>query len=149
MAQAVDFRKFTPENSREDLARRIREVPAEHADAILAAFALLQKLHDSGLLSLASGVISAGNTIVDRVADVADSPQAVTALRSTLILGSILNTLDADELHKAMQIQEGDASLWKILKGLTTKEVRQATMIGVNLMNVIGKALSERRAVKK
>jgi uncharacterized protein YjgD (DUF1641 family) len=147
MAQAVSFRKFTPENSREDLARRIREVPVEHADAILAAFALLQKLHDSGLLSLASGAISAGNTIIDRVADVADSPQAVTALRSTLILGSILNTLDADELHKAMQVEEGDASLWKILKGLTTKEARQAAMVGVNLMNVIGKALSKRPAL--
>jgi hypothetical protein len=147
MAQAVSFRKFTPENSREDLARRIREVPVEHADAILAAFALLQKLHDSGLLSLASGAISAGNTIIDRVADVADSPQAVTALRSTLILGSILNTLDADELHKAMQVEEGDASLWKILKGLTTKEARQVAMVGVNLMSVIGKALSKRPAL--
>lgn len=147
MAQAVSFRKFTPENSREDLARRIREVPVEHADAILAVFALLQKLHDCGLLSLASGAISAGNTIIDRVADVADSPQAVTALRSTLILGSILNTLDADELHKAMQVEEGDASLWKILKGLTTKEARQVAMVGVNLMNVIGKALSKRPAL--
>jgi uncharacterized protein YjgD (DUF1641 family) len=147
MAQAVSFRKFTPENSREDLARRIREVPNEHADAILAACALLQKLHDSGLLSLASGAISAGNTIIDRVADVADSPQAVTALRSTLILGSILNTLDADELHKAMQVEEGDASLWKILKGLTTKEARQVAIVGVNLMNVIGKALLKRAAL--
>jgi uncharacterized protein YjgD (DUF1641 family) len=144
MAQAVDFRKFTPANSREDLARRIHEVPAEHADAILAAFALLQKLHDSGLLSLASGLISAGNTIVDRLADVADSPQAVTALRTTLILGGVLNTLDADELHKAMQVKEGDASLLRILKGLTTKESRQVAMIGVNLLNVIGKALSKR-----
>jgi len=76
-------------------------------------------------------------------------PQAVTALRSTLILGSILNTLDADELHKAMQVEEGDASLWKILKGLTTKEARQVAMVGVNLMNVIGKAFLNRRALEK
>jgi uncharacterized protein YjgD (DUF1641 family) len=143
MAQAVDFRKFTPENSRKDLARRIREVPAEHADAILAAFALLQKLHDSGILSLASGFISAGDTVIDRLADIADSPQAVTALRATLILGSILNTLDADELHKAMQVREEDVSLLRILKGLTTKESRQVAMIGVNLMNVIGRALAK------
>ena len=75
--------------------------------------------------------------------------QAVTALRSTLILGSLLNTLDADELHKAMQVEEGDASLWKILKGLTTKEARQVAIVGVNLMNVIGKALLKRRALEK
>jgi hypothetical protein len=53
---------------------------------------------------------------------VADSPQAVTALRSALILGSILNTLDAGELHKAMQVEKEDVSFWKILKGLMTKE---------------------------
>ena len=141
MAQAVAFRKFTPENSREDLARRIREAPADHAEAILAAYELLEKFHDAGLLSLASGVISAGNAIIDRLAVVVDSQQAVVALRAALIFGSILNTLDADELHKAMQVQKNDASLFRILKGLTTKESRQVAMIGVNLMNVIGKAL--------
>src|SRR5215469_6290273 len=113
MAQAVDFRKYTPENSRDDLARRIREAPSEHADALLAALALLQKLHDAGLLSLASGLISAGNTIIDHLADVADAPQAVAALRATLIFGSVLNTLDADALDKAMQVGERDASLFR------------------------------------
>jgi|SRR5271156_5132062 len=143
MAQAVAFRKFTPENSREDLARRIREAPADHAEAILAAYELLEKLHDAGLLSLASGVISAGNAIIDRLAVVADSQQAVVALRAALIFGSILNTLDADELHKAMQVEAKNASLFCILKGLTTKESRQVAMIGVNLLNVIGKALGK------
>lgn len=141
MAHAVDFRKFTPDNSREDLARRIRQAPTEHAEAILAALALLEKLHDAGLLSLASGLISAGNTIIDRLADVADSPQAITALRTTLIFGSVLNTLDADELRNAMQVSERDTSVFRILKGLTTKESRRAAMLGVNIMNVIGKAL--------
>ena len=149
MALAVAFREFTPENSREDLARRIREAPADHAEAILAAYELLEKLHDAGLLSLASGVISAGNAIIDRLAVVADSQQAVVALRAALIFGSVLNTLDTDELHKAMQVQKNDASLFRILKGLMTKESRQVAMIGVNLMNVIGKALGKLNANAK
>ena len=149
MAQAVDFRKYTPENSRDDLARRIREAPADHAEALLAAFALLQKLYDARLLSLASGLISAGNTIIDHLADVADSPQGVAALRATLIFGSVLNTLDADELDRAMQVEEKDASLFRILKGLMTKETRIVAMIGVNLMNVIGKALTKHGTGKK
>jgi uncharacterized protein YjgD (DUF1641 family) len=148
MAQAVDFRRFTPDNSREDLARRIREAPVEHADAFLAAFALLQKLHDAGLLSLASGLISAGNAIVNHVADVADSPQAVTALRTALTLGSVLNTLDADELEKAMQVSEKDASLLRILKGLMTTESRQVAAIAVKVLNVFGKALAKRNGEK-
>jgi len=146
MAQAVEFRTFTPQDSRDDQARRIQEIPTEHAEAILAACGLLQKFHEAGLLSLASGLISAGNTIIDRLADVADSPQAITALRAGLMLGSVLNTLDADELHKALQVGGKDASLLRILKGLMTKESRQVAMIGVNLMNVIGKAFARRNA---
>jgi hypothetical protein len=100
-------------------------------------------------LSLASGLISAGNTIIDRLADVADSPQAIVALRATLTFGSILNTLDADELHRAMRVDEKDASLLRILKGLTTKESRQVAMLGVNLMNVIGRALGKLSLTEK
>ena len=144
MAQAVSFRRFTPDNSREDLARRIREAPTEHAEAFLAAFALLQKCHDAGLLSLASGLISAGNTIVNHLAAVADSPQAVTVLRAALTLGSVLNALDANDLEKAMQVTEKNASLLHILRGLMTKESRLVATIGVNLLNVVGKALAKR-----
>lgn len=141
MAQAVPFRKFTPQNSRADLMRRIEAAPAEHADAILAALDLLEKLHESGILSLASGLISAGNTIIDHLADVADSRQAITGLRTVLILGNVLNTLDPAELDKAMQVEEKEASLCRVVKGLMTRESRQAAVIGVNLLNVFGKAL--------
>jgi hypothetical protein len=36
--------------------------------------------------------------------------------------GSILNTLDAGELHSSMQVEKEDVSLGKILKGLMSKE---------------------------
>ena len=146
MAQAVNFRQFTPKNSRDDLARQTHDIPAEHADALLAAVALLQKCHDAGLLSLASGLISAGDTIIDHLADVADSPQAVTALRTALILGKILNTLDPDELHKAVSVKEQDVSIRRIVRGVFSKETLQMAMIGINLMNVIGKAFAKLNA---
>ena len=47
-------------------------------------------------------------------------------------------------MHKAMQVEKEDVSLWKILKGLMSKETRQVAALGVNRMNVIGKALSKR-----
>jgi hypothetical protein len=146
VAQAVEFRQFSPENSRDDLARRIQNIPTEHADALLAAVALLQKCHDAGLLSLASGLISAGNTIIDHLADVADSRQAVTALRTALILGSILNTLDPDELQKAVSVKRQDVSICRIARGAFSKEMRQMMMIGINLMNVIGRAFAKLNA---
>lgn len=142
MAQAVEFRTYTPVNSRDDLARRIQDAPKEHADAILAAFALLQKVHDAGLLSLVSGLISASDTIINHLAAVADSKQAVTGLRTALILGSLLNTLDPDELEKAMKVEK-DVPLLHIIRGLTSKEALQAAFIGVNVLNVVGRALAK------
>jgi hypothetical protein len=100
-----------------------------------------KKVHDAGLLSLMSGLISAGNTIIDHLAAVADAPQAVTGLRAILILGSVLNTLDADELEKAMKVDGENAPILHIIRGLTTKEARTAASVGVKLLNVFGKAL--------
>jgi hypothetical protein len=44
MAKAVSFREFTPRNSRADLIRKVDEAPVEHAEAVLAAYDLLQRL---------------------------------------------------------------------------------------------------------
>jgi hypothetical protein len=38
MAVAVEFREFTPKNSRNDLMRRLEQAPEEHAEAILSAW---------------------------------------------------------------------------------------------------------------
>lgn len=48
MAKAVNFREFTPRNSRNDLIRRIEQAPVEHAEAILATYDLLQELYEKG-----------------------------------------------------------------------------------------------------
>jgi len=54
--------------------------------------------------------------------------------------------LAADELHKVLQVEKEEESLWKILKGLMTKETQQVAALGANLMKVIGKALLRRSA---
>jgi len=149
MAKAVDFRVYHPENSRDDLIRRIESAPAEHAEAILAGYNLLQKLHETGMLELASGVLSSGKTIVEHATDVVSSRQAVTALRTILIMGSILNTLDPDELHAAMHPEEKDASILTIARKLTSKESRKAALIGANLLNVFGAALMKQGSQPK
>jgi hypothetical protein len=58
MAVAVDFRDFKPVDSREDLIRRVEQAPIEHAAAVLAAYDLLQLLHEKGLLDLLNGLLS-------------------------------------------------------------------------------------------
>jgi uncharacterized protein YjgD (DUF1641 family) len=99
MAKLVDFRTFTPKDSREDLARRLQEAPNEHAEALLAGYDLLQQLHEKGIIDLVNGLLSAGDTVVERVVDVISSREVVTALRMALIFVNLLSSMDPDALH--------------------------------------------------
>ena len=99
MAKAVAFREFTPRNSRDDLIGKLEQGPVEHAEAVLAAYDLLQRLHEKGLIDLLNGLLSAGDTVLDRVVDVISSKEMVTALRITLILGDLLSSIDPDKLR--------------------------------------------------
>src|ERR1700735_5073014 len=98
MAIAVDFREFTPRNSRDDLIRRVEQAPVEHAEAVLAAYDLLQRLHEKGMMDLLNGLLSAGDTVVDRIVDVISSKEMVTALRIGLMFSNLLTLIDADAL---------------------------------------------------
>jgi uncharacterized protein YjgD (DUF1641 family) len=126
MAVAVEFRTYTPPDSRLDLVRRIESAPREHAEAVLEAYDVLQRLHDTGALALVNGLLSAEDTVIDKVTDVVSSKQAVTALRIAMILGNVLTSIDADHVHAAVKEAETRTpSLWKLLRTACSKEVRR------------------------
>jgi uncharacterized protein YjgD (DUF1641 family) len=132
MAVAVEFRNYTPPDSRLDLVRRIESAPREHAEAILEAYEVLQRLHETGALALVNGLPSAEDTVIDKVTDVVSSRQAVTALRIAMILGSALTSIDADSVHAAVAEAETQTpSVWKLLRAACSKEIRQAAGLGL------------------
>jgi uncharacterized protein YjgD (DUF1641 family) len=145
MAVAVEFRTYTPPDSRLDLVRRIESAPREHAEAILEAYDVLQRLHDTGALALVNGLLSAENTVIDKVSDVVSSKQAVTMLRIAMILGGALTSIDADRVHAAVADAETHTpSLWQILRTACSKEVRKAAGLGVALARIFGASLLAR-----
>ena len=149
MAAAVDFREFTPADSREDLIRRVEQAPIEHAEAVLAAYDLLQRLHEKGLLDLLNGVLSAGDTVVDRVVDVVSSKEMVTALRIGLMFNNLLTQIDADALHAMIEEAGKETpSLLALGKQATSKDARRGLATAVGLLNVFGAALSKQQTEK-
>ena len=147
MAVAVEFHTYTPPESRLDLVRRIESAPREHAEAILEAYDVLQRLHDSGALGLVNGLLSAEDAVIARVSDVASSKPAVNALRIALILGSALTSIDADRVHAAVaEAETRTPSLWKLLRTACSKEVRKAAGLGLSLAQIFGASLLARKA---
>jgi uncharacterized protein YjgD (DUF1641 family) len=147
MAVAVDFREFTPRNSREDLIRMVEQAPVSHAEAVLAVYDLLQRLHDKGMIDLLSGLLSAGDTVVERIVDVISSREMVTALRIALILSNLLSSLDPEKLHAVISNAGKDApSLLAIGKQAASKDARRGMAAAVGLLNVFGEALNAQQA---
>jgi uncharacterized protein YjgD (DUF1641 family) len=150
MAKAVSFREFKPHNSRDDLIRKVDQAPIEHAEAVLAAYDLLQRLHEKGLIDLLNGLLSAGDTVVDRVVDAISSKEMVTALRIGLIFGNVLSSIDADKLSAAVSSSRTDApSLLAIIKQAMSKDARRSMAMAVGILNVVGDALNARQAPRE
>ncbi|HWF45545.1 MAG TPA: hypothetical protein VG168_00950 [Bryobacteraceae bacterium] len=142
MAKAVSFREFTPRNSRDDLIRKVDQAPVEHAEAVLAAYDLLQRLHERGLIDLLNGLLSAGDTVVDRLVDVISSKEMVTALRIALIFGNLLSSINPDELHTVVSNAGKETpSLFAIGKQAASKDARRGMVAAVSLLELLGKAL--------
>ena len=146
MAIAVDFRQFTPENSRNDLLRRLEKAPREHAEAILSGYELLQRMHDKGLIDVANGLLSASDTVVERVADVVSSKQAITALRLALIGANLLDSVDPDRVSAVFAAPKTKPhTLWSVIKKAVSSYFLLVFATAVDLFNVFGSSVRHRK----
>jgi uncharacterized protein YjgD (DUF1641 family) len=150
MAKAVDFREFTPVNSRDDLIRRIEQAPVEHAEAMLGTYDLLQELYDKGIIDLLRGLLSAGDTVVEKLTDVVSSKEAVNALRMVLVLGNVLTSINPGALEAVISSAGKDTppSLLSIGKQAASEDARRGMAVAVGLMSVLGAALNRGKASK-
>ena len=145
MAVAVDFRRYEPADSRDDLLRKVQAAPAKHAEAILAAYDVLEKLHEKDVLSTINGLLGAKDVVVDKLADVVSSTEIVNLLRLGLMAGNLVKEIQPDDLHKALKEAEGDPpGLLQIVRRMTSKDARRALGTFGSLLNIFGAALGKR-----
>jgi uncharacterized protein YjgD (DUF1641 family) len=146
MAAPVDFRVLTPPDSRDDLVRRLQDAPVQHAEALLAMYELVQRLHDTGVIALLNGMLSAGDEVVARVVDLVSSKEAVNSLRVGLMLAELMGSIDVDKLSQALEpsVPGKEPSLWQLGKQATGKDARRGTSAALELLSVFGAALADR-----
>jgi uncharacterized protein YjgD (DUF1641 family) len=149
MAVAVDFRNYKPVDARVDLIKKVEGAPVEHAEAVLAAFDLLQQLHEKGILELLTGLLTAGDAVINHAVGIISSPQAVTATRLGLMMVNLLDGIDADKISAALAAGSKEPpSLLTIGKQATSKEARRAMAVGLGLLTAFGEALEKSKAAK-
>ena len=143
---------------REELHSRLEKAPAEHAQAILAGFEVLQGLHDRGVLELLRGVLDGGNKILEIVVEATKTPEAIRGIRNLVIMTKIFGSIDPELLKKLAEaipdVLVGEAKaqeteppgFWEVLHILRSKNLRRGLAVVNNLLEALGRNFSSEKS---
>src|ERR1700681_4531061 len=148
---------LAPRDSREELNSRLQQVSLEHAEAVLAAYEVLQLLHDRGVLELARGMLGGGEKILEQVVAVASGPESIRATRNLLLLVTTLGEIEPallSDLTRAipMALVQANAEeskppgLFKLMSTFWNKDFRRGLAACNDLLVVFGRNLTEKAA---
>jgi uncharacterized protein YjgD (DUF1641 family) len=93
MAQPIPL-NLTPRDPSAEINLRLQQAQVDHAEAVLAAYQVLQGLHDHGVLELMRGALGGGDKILGQVVAVARDPQSIRATRNLLLLVNTLGEIE-------------------------------------------------------
>src|SRR3984893_16378887 len=151
MAQPIRF-NVPPLDPREALRARLERAPDEHAEALLAAYDLLQALHDRGILDVARSALSASDELLEKVVDNANTPDAIRAIRNLMFWRQILGRIEPawfqgifqaipDGLATATAQRDEPVSLWKVLRRAVRKDSLRGLAAAVDFLESFGRHL--------
>jgi uncharacterized protein YjgD (DUF1641 family) len=145
-----------PRDARRELSARLENAPAEHAEALLDAYELLQQLHDQHVFEVLRGAISASGKFVESAVSAADSPGSVRAIRNAIILGKMLGSMNPELLQCfAVAVKETLGSerkaplveppgLLSLLSQFRQAELRRSMALINRFLDVLGKELKHK-----
>ncbi len=151
MAQPIPL-EIPPRNPRAELRARLEQAPEEHAEAVLAAYEVLQELHNRGVLDIMRGFLAASDDILEKVVDNIRTPEAIRAIRNLLFWRQILGSIEPEWFKGIFQaIPEGIAeataervqpvSFFRLLRRLTSKDSLRGLTAAVDFLQAFGRHL--------
>lgn len=137
-----------------DVQAKLQRAPTEHAAAILSLYELLQEAENHGVLDLLRGSLHAGDEITSKLAEYANTPLGITAIRNLLVLGKVLGTLDPEVLNRGVDDltvnldREMDGygkrppSAWGTMKRAFSGDALRGLSLMVTILASVGKTLN-------
>ena len=151
MAQPIPFH-VPLVDSRHALRVKVDQAPDTHAEAILAAYDLLQVLHDRGVLDTATSGLKAGDEMLVKIVDAAKAPEAIRALRNLVFWQKILGNIEPkwfqglfqaipDGLATATAERDEPVRVWKLLRRALSKDSLRGLAAAVDFLESFGRHL--------
>ncbi len=151
MAKPIPL-ELPPGDPRAELQARLQNAPLEHAQALLAAYEVLQGLHDRGVFELARGALSSSDKVIEIIAEAAKTPEAIRGIRNLLILAKIFGSMEPDLLEGfARSLPEAIActkaceskppGLWGVMSKFRNKDFRRGLLLVNSMLEAFGRNL--------
>jgi uncharacterized protein YjgD (DUF1641 family) len=86
--------EIPPRDPQRELNSRLQQAPQQHAEAVLAAYEVLQGMHDSGVFEVLRGTLNGGEKALEQVVEVARGPAAIRTTRNLLLLVNALGEIE-------------------------------------------------------
>jgi uncharacterized protein YjgD (DUF1641 family) len=154
MAQPIPFHP-APRDPLEEINARLQQAPLDHGEAVLAAYEVLQGLHDRGVLELMRGTLGGSEKILEQVVAVGSGAQAVRATRNLLLLVTTLGEIEPDllsdltraipkSLVQAHADQRKPPGLFKLMSTFWNPDFRRGLAAFNDLLVTFGRNLTEK-----
>jgi uncharacterized protein YjgD (DUF1641 family) len=151
MAQPIPL-EIPPRNPRAELRSRLEQAPEEHAEAVLAAYEVLQEMHNRGVLEIMRGALAASDEILETVVDNVKTPEAIRAIRNLLFWRQILGSIEPEwfkgifkaipeGIAKATAEPEKEIGLFGLLRRLTSKDSLRGLAAAMDFLQAFGRHL--------
>jgi len=154
MAQPIPL-EIPPRNARQELLTRLEAAPAQHAEALLGAYELLQQMHEARVFEILAGALSAKDTAMESVVAAAQTPEGMNALRNVIILGKMFGSINPELVQcYASAVSETLSStrkpvidppgLFSLLAQFRNKELRRSIALINRFLDALGRQIKLR-----
>jgi uncharacterized protein YjgD (DUF1641 family) len=151
MSQPIPL-EFPARDPRVELQTRLQNAPLEHAQALLAAYEVLQGLHDRGVFELVRGALGSSDKVIEVIVDASKTPESIRGIRNILILTKILGSIEPglvegfarsvpEALAETKTCDPKPPGFWGILKQFANRDFRRGLVFINSLLAAFGRNL--------
>ena len=159
MAQPIPL-QMAARDPRAELQAQLQNAPLEHAQALLAAYEVLQGLHDRGVFELMRGTLGSSDKVIEILVEASRTPESIRGIRNIMILTKILGSVEPElvegfarsvpeALAKTKACDPKPPGFWGILKQFANRDFRRGLVLINSMLAAFGRNLpSEKPKLK-
>ena len=151
MAQPIPL-EIPPRNPGAEQRSRVERAPEEHAEAVLAAYELLQELHDQGVLDILRSAVAARDELLEKVVDNANTPDVIRAIRNLMFWRQVLGKIEPewfqgifqaipDALATATAQRDERVGVWQLLRRAISRDSLRGLAAAVDVLESFARHL--------